>query len=232
MDDSDDTEDAKEQRNGAMRNAIRIPEIAEFPNGFPHLYLNLIFQGSPSEDRVVNAVAYGYVRLVENALFEYRSGKEVFEGYATPKGGWSFQAIGRFVSCFENCITSMHRAILFYRVLRRRNDPLAIALNETRPGFNADAIADRLRTMRHAIQHADDRLRNNEIEEGRPTALAPSGPAKEDSDHQGQEVRIFDRLTLGTEVIMFEELALWLREMAQKADLIASFVRPRENDGA
>ena len=51
-----------------------VPDINEYPKGFPEYWLKSLFIQSPSERYQINALASTYMRLVEAALVEYCSG--------------------------------------------------------------------------------------------------------------------------------------------------------------
>lgn len=55
--------------------SIEVPEINEYPNGFPQHWLKVLFIASISFNFQINALATTYVRLVEAALVEYRLGQ-------------------------------------------------------------------------------------------------------------------------------------------------------------
>ena len=64
--------------------SIEVPDIVEYPKGFPNFWIKSILIQSVSTNVQVNALAKTYVRLVEAALVEYRLGAtklREFSGY-------------------------------------------------------------------------------------------------------------------------------------------------------
>ena len=123
--------------------SIELPEISDYPNGFPNFWINLIFIGSISTNTKVNALAYSYIRLVEAALIEYRLGSSKLNEFYNTHGSFNLGAMHRSIAHFESCLSNMHRAINFYRRLRRNEEqePLPLMLNNKRATFAIEAIA-------------------------------------------------------------------------------------------
>jgi len=210
-----------------MRVLIEAPDLPAHPRGFPAFWSRLLpLHGGPVSQRYqVHALAGSYVRLVEVALFEYRHGCAELRDFWETSDTVKLSAFNRSISHFETCVMSMHRAIGCYRRLRRNKDqdPLAIELNRARPEFITARIADRLRDVRHEIQHLDERLADGEILEGQSFALRPDGPDLPDPLKPDGRLKVFDRLSIGSKEILFKDLAAWLGEMCRVADRIATF---------
>jgi hypothetical protein len=95
------------------------------------------------------------------------------------------------------------------------------------PHFTKDAIANRIREIRDAIQHMDERVLKGEIPEGTTFMLTATGPVTPvpDSDQPNQTLKKIDRLTIGDTEVLFTELVAWLREMGKCAELISQYAR-------
>jgi len=69
--------------------SIEVPEIDEYPRGFPAFWLKTLFVGNVSQSFQVNALASTYIRLVEAALVEYKLGssklKEFWDTHGLPQ---------------------------------------------------------------------------------------------------------------------------------------------------
>ncbi len=205
---------------------IAIPEIDEYQDGFPAFWRNLYFVGSISQNFEVNALVLSYVRLVEAALIEYRLGASKFKEY------WDIRSIGldavfRSVAHFESCLSSMDRAIKCYQRLRRHKggDPVVLLLNHSVPSFFREKIAKRIRDIRNEIHHLDEHLIQGTFREGQWLALRPYGPEAPHPSEDGQTVKTFDRLAIAGRELLFVDLASWLREMSDTANIMANFDR-------
>ena len=207
-----------------MHVSIEVPDIADYPKGFPRYWVSM-FVRTVSSNYQVNALASTYVRLVEAALFEYRLGGAMLREFWGTHTSFNLGAMHRSVSHFESCLSNMYRAINCYRRLSRHKsrDPLCVALNHKRPGFPTASVANRIHVMRHEIHHLEELVMNGRIQEGQPTALMPDGPETPHSTEPNQTVKSIDRLVIGGRELKFSDLATWLTEMARYADKIAQF---------
>ena len=205
--------------------SIEVPEIAEYPQGFPQYWLNVLFIQTVSSNYQINALASTYVRLVEAALVEYRLGTEKLREFWGTHTSVNLGAAHRAVSHFESCLSDMYRATNCYRRLsRHRNqDPLSVSLNEEKPKFATDAVADRFRLMRHEIHHLEELVIDGRLQEGQPFALKPDGPEMPHPTEESQTIKSVDRLVIGEREITFAELAELLREMGRFAERIAAY---------
>ncbi len=205
--------------------SIELPEVTEYPKGFPQYWLKSIFARAVSGNYQVNALASTYVRLVEAALREYRLGGEMLRESWGTHDSFNLGAIYRSVSHFETCLSNMYRAINCYRRLRRHQsrDPLCLALNDKRPAFATASVADQIHAMRHEIHHLEELLMDGRVQESQPTALLPDGPEAPHPTEPNQTVKSIDRLVIGGRELKFSHLATWLTEMARCADRIAEF---------
>ena len=82
--------------------------------------------------------------------------------------------------------------------------------------------------MRDAISHAEEFLADGRLAPGTPYALKATGPVTEVPNGSDQALKTIDRVELGDFSLTFEELAGWLKEMAESAKIIADY-RPRAN---
>lgn len=204
---------------------IEIPEIKDYPQGFPGYWVKTLFIASVSNSYQVNALASTYIRLVEAALVEYRMAQPRLQEFWDEHHSLKLSAMHRAISHFETCLTDMHRAIACFIRLRRHRklpDGLKASLNLEKPGFIADRVFDRLREIRHAIHHLEERVVKGEIEEGEAFVLSPDGPETPHATEPNQTVKRIDRLKIGSSEILFTELAGWLLELGRFAEKIAA----------
>ncbi len=211
-----------------MRIQLELPELTEFPNGFPRHWLNIIFTGNRPDTYQIHAITTTYVRLVEAAFAEYRQGRLLF--HAVWNGDRSTIPIGPHnLACasFESCLTNMHRAVQCMLKIRGRPDvPQALKdLIPKKPRFTEARIADRIRDVRHAIQHLEGQVLDGTIPENTPFALQAVGPETPIPEEPGQTLKTFDRLQIGSSEITFLELCTWLNEMGRCAEQISKFER-------
>jgi len=209
--------------------SIELPDINEYPNGFPEYWLNCIFNGPISTDYRVNSLVSTYVRLVEASLIEYRLAHVRLGEFWKTHDSINIGAMNKAISHFEACILNMHRAIRCFVRLRRSPyapQELKDLLRKDKPSFVADKITDRLANVRDAIHHFDEMILKEEFPEGAPIALKPDGPESLIADENGQSLKIIDRLMIGKMEITFSELAEWLVEMSHYTEIICRY-KPR-----
>jgi hypothetical protein len=205
--------------------SIDLPDITDYPTGFPQYWLKSIFVRTVSANYQVNALASTYVRLVEAALTEYRLGGQLLRDFWGTHDSFNLGAIHRSVSHFENCLSNVYRAINCYRRLRRHGsrDTLCVTLNRERPAFATDFAADQLAGMRNEVHHLEELVMDGRLQEGQAVALRPDGPETPHPTEPNQTVKSIDRLVITGRELTFSDLAMWLREMARYADRIAQF---------
>jgi hypothetical protein len=87
--------------------SINVPEIDEYPKGFPQYWLKTLFISSVSSSFQINALASTYVRLVEAALVEYRLGRLKLKEFWDTHEFVNLGAMHRSISHFESCLSDM-----------------------------------------------------------------------------------------------------------------------------
>lgn len=205
---------------------IEIPEIKKFPNGFLGYWTKFVFIGSISSNPRVNALATTYVRLVEAALIEYRLAEAPLKEFWEESSSIKISAMHKSVAHFEACITNMYRAIRCFTWLRNNEmvpEGLRVILCTDKPTFIADKIAGRLRKVRDAIHHMEEKFMNENIPEGTSFTLYPDGFETPVEGEPGQTLKKIDLLKIGAMEIRFSELAEWLIEMGCYAEKISEY---------
>lgn len=103
------------------------------------------------QDRSLIGLFTNFTRLTDKALREYDAARAELMFYLEPHDGLRMTPYLRAVDHMENCISAAHRAVLN-----------ANALREQRVGRGAPRLTEiqevRLRNVRHAIEHADEKL--------------------------------------------------------------------------
>lgn len=207
-----------------MRNVLDLPAIEEYKGGFAAFHIKYGLIGSISLDTKVNAWSMHFIRLTDSALQEYRRGSERLLEFIARRSDDFMVSFTRSASHFEHCVTSLHRAILHLQMLLKESKDSAVAsfLKEHAPPVASDAnVIAKLKKFRHFIHHVDERLLHGEIQDGEWVALRPNGPELPDPEREGHLIRIFDRLSINNQDILFRDLAKWLQEMATTAQALA-----------
>jgi len=208
---------------------MKIPALTRFSNGFPTFWLSQLFSGHHSTNFQERAVIATYMRLVEGWCVYYEYGRRHAEGIWREGIGIPMGGINLTATYFESCITSMHRAVLCMRRIRGgvgREE--LVRVFRTKLDFVNDKVANRLRDMRDSIQHTDGQILDGAIPENTPFALTVTGPEVPVADpkQRGQTLKTIDRLVLGDNELLFAELATWLNEMGECAEIISNFKGP------
>jgi hypothetical protein len=210
---------------------VDIPEITNYPDGFPSHWMNIILLGNRPDAYKVHAIVTTYVRLVEGALVHYWRARNQVLKFWNMHTAIAIGSHNLSSTYFEDCINSMHRAALCMNRMRGNRDvPDDLkGLFPKRPRFAADAVAKRLRDMRDTIQHMDEKVFNAEIPDGTPFMLLATGleTPVPNSDQPNQTLKVIDRLIIGDQEISFVELATWLTEMGECAEVISKYERPK-----
>lgn len=208
---------------------FEIPKLDVYPSGFPAHWMNVFLLGKRPAAYKAHAIVTTYVRLVEAAYDHYKNARRHAERYWVSHEATSIPigSVIMSVTYFEDCITSMHRAIECMRRIRRyREVPADIrSLFAVKPQFCADAVVRRIRNMRNDIQHMDDRVIRGDIPTDTWFMLMAGGPETpvDDSDQPNQTLKRIDRIFIGSNEILFSELVGWLKEMGECARIISEY---------
>lgn len=204
------------------------PEISHSVNGF---WLRSIFGDFPTENWKVNALTSTFVSLAQNAASEYEQACAYAEDFyinSRGRGGLSLGSMHMMARRYENVISNTHRSIGAFSKLRGHRDApqkFRDHLNANRPAFLSNGFANRVRAMRNAVHHMDEMVGTERLRQGQPLHVLLSGletPVQCD-DQPNQTLMVFDRLTLGTDVILLSELCECLNEMGRQAEYICTY---------
>jgi hypothetical protein len=211
-----------------MHVEIRIPELTKYPNGFPEHWLKTLFLDKGPNTYQARALMSTYIRLVEGAYAHYGTARSHVYTFWNTHTGIAIGSVNLSSTYFEDCINCMHRAVLCITGIRgNKQIPADVKkVLSSRPRFATGAVANRIRAMRHAVQHMDERVLQGKIVEGSLFAIAANGPEVPAEElGVGQTRKIIDRLIMGDQEIMFSELSEWLAEMGDCAELISKYER-------
>ena len=184
-------------------------DMPELPEGSDKTFLadilNVVFtRGGPS-DFAAAAYSRNFIRLCDLAIREYMLAREALIEYInTPNEVMSplFHAVGHL----EQCIHAMRRAIRFARNKQGPRLP--------RMDVISSDVESRIRNIRNAIEHTDERIRKGRIQKGEFLML---GVKSGSIELEGKE-------------IYYSELAKWLKQLKQLAEYMASYHEKNERE--
>ena len=111
--------------------------------------------------------------------------------------------------------------------IRGRHAPADLkSLFPQKPHFTTDAVAGKVRGVRDAIQHMDERVVSGDIPKWTPFALMATGPETLVPEST-QILKVIDRLRIGKNELLFFDLVAWLIEMGDCAELISKYERDK-----
>ncbi|HEX9003361.1 MAG TPA: hypothetical protein VGB07_25865 [Blastocatellia bacterium] len=170
--------------------------------------LNFVFGRVGIQTRPAAQLANNFVRLVDRAILEHELAHAEFKLYVERRG------LERFIrgqGHLETCIQSFHRSLNYVDALRglglRLADGTPLIPRAKDVEVLSTPVRNRIRDLRHAIEHTDERILKNRAPVGNPIALNP-----DDSS-----------VCLEGISLTYEELARWLRQLHSLAVRINSY---------
>ncbi|MFN4310074.1 MAG: hypothetical protein ACK4FK_05715 [Ferrovibrio sp.] len=213
---------------GTFKVELNIPEIASVNYAtFSSYYITQIFGGGFSDETRTNSLIALYMRLVENALRQYETGRKLIHEVWFKRAP-SEIPMSKFVSAmgfFETCITNMHRATECMIAIRSRPFvPQDFKSHLPKPiRFIQEPVAAQLRNMRNAIHHFESEILNGNLPEGSRVLLHVDGPVTKVGDDSR---KVIEHIELGENLIKLSELSNWLSEMYRCAHQICLYKKP------
>ncbi len=188
-----------------------IPDLSDLDSkSILNLMVNLLVGNTPAMMKLDKGSAYfrNLVRLSDKCIIEYEAGRLAcldFEANVSTQN--KFSPLFRAVNHFENCITSLHRAVQHIDKLGADYRNMGDIVQAARALKGAK---ERLRRMRDAIEHTDKLIAGGRIgaNESMFMSVQPDG------------------LHLEQEHIGFGELAGWVRSVNQVASLLMNWGLP------
>jgi len=160
---------------------------------------------SASKERVL---AISYIRLVAKAVHDFELAGSANDAAKEPLS--DFLSAIQVTDHLENCIVTLHRILLFLNALKERGiltaDGGQILLKPRDAPVLARATQEKITDMRDAILHMDERIKKGEYPVGIPITLGPRN----------------GRLELERVVISLNEIASWLDQLSEIAELLAT----------
>lgn len=182
-----------------------MPELPEnYGKTFLTHLLSVVLQRGGPRDFVAAGYSRNFIRLCDLAVQEYGLSRKALNEYVnTPNNVMSplFVATGHM----EQCIQAMRRAIRF---ARHKNGPRL-----PRTEVISREVEARIRNMRDAIEHTDERLREGRIQEGEFLMLVVRS----------------DGIELEGNEILYSELTAWLTQLHNLSEIVATYREEHEN---
>ncbi len=180
-----------------------MPDLSELDNQLTRFLILPILVGEPALSSRERLYRRNFVRLVDNAIWEYQEARsalirQIEEGGAKviPTGAASFF---RFVRHLENCIITTRRLLRLAERINSERGTLRL------PGVarrSLGAYSRNIPAIRDAIEHIDERIREDEVA-ARPVMLGISDEG--------------DRVTIAGHQLRFNDLATTLRKLHELA---------------
>lgn len=176
-----------------------MPKLPEsYGKTFLTLLINVAFTNGGSSDFAAAAYSRNFVRVCDLAIQEYTLAREaLIEFINTPNNIMNplFVATGHL----EQCIHAMRRAIRFARHKNGARLPRIDVISSN--------VEWKIQNMRDAIEHTDERIRKQEIQQGEFLMLAVKS----------------DSIELDGKEISYTELAEWLKQLHDLSEVIATY---------
>ena len=164
------------------------------------LMLNSIFRGTKTTDAHESALVSSYVRLTDKSLLAYQSTRSALLEYVNAPSNRPLSALFRAIDYMETCVGSMKRALLFANAIADRNGQL---VSPNHPLLASDAFP-RLKKIRNAIEHMDERIADGKAGPGTSAPMALLVKS--------------DNIELSGEEISYQDLSQWLTQLHQIAE--------------
>jgi hypothetical protein len=181
-----------------MQSVFNIPDLSDISSRSTSLAMRRIFTSSGPKRREPYALVMNFVRLVDLAVNEYKSGRLAILEFANGNEALRLGSAIRSSAHFEVCIDALKRAINHLKAIRG-NPTVSQNLKDLLPrriGLISGKVESKVTDMRDAIQHLERDIQKGKIIEGQSLALQPTR----------------DDLQLGSLNLRYVELAEWITE--------------------
>jgi hypothetical protein len=146
---------------------FNMPSVDHMSNrGSLNVLLDRTFSGLPPglpSSRVLVGLFTNFVRLTDKALREYDADRTELFSYLRSSADLRTAHYVRAIDHIENCVSATHRAVLNSNALRKNN------VGRSRPRLT-DRQETRLKEVRHAIEHSDEKLLGKQYRNSPPFA--------------------------------------------------------------
>ncbi len=173
--------------------------------------LGLVLSGTGPKKQPSAAFANNFVRLTDRSILEHDLARNELTRFISRR---SIQSFFRAQGHLETCIETLHRALNFAEALKRiglklpDGTPLIPRAKDSE--ILSASIRKRIRDLRHAIQHVEERLIKNGAPVGKSIAL--------NLNNNG--------ISLEGIFITYDELGRWLRELHNLAMRLNNYKEP------
>lgn len=184
---------------------FEIPELSDLKSQSVLLAVNRFFRGAGPKDWKAWALVLNYVRLVDLAVTEYEIARKAILEFASLNETLLLDRPIQASGHFETSVTATKRAIDHLKALRshqRLRDLLPKGITVL-----SGNVENKVTTMRGAIQHLEEDIKNGKISPSQAIALSPK-------EHT---------IELGRCSIRYLDLADWLRELHSLSVKLTSY---------
>lgn len=127
--------------------------------------LNIVLGGRPPQSRKVSAYTTNFIRVVDQAILEYRQARDELLRYVNKEG---FSHYFLAVSHLEMCIIAARRSQRYGERLKREEEGPTIKRAVARC---LQSLEKNILKVRDAIEHMDEKIQKGEVPEGEPISL-------------------------------------------------------------
>jgi len=191
---------------------LKMEDLSRLEKLLPTLMLNLTFvQGDRDISHRTALNRKLYIRLLDKAIDEYNEARELIVAQIAEKQQRIYMF--KFVDHMENCISSVRRILRFLNILKGNRDGLTfsrIIKNHIESLTSTSSIVE----MRNTLEHMDERIRDDVIQEDEPIMLKISGTQ--------------DAIVIGSHSLKFSDLSTLIKKLHEIGQGMAGW---RKSDG-
>jgi hypothetical protein len=160
-----------------MQSEYPMPDLSDLDSLKKQLLVVLIGFGDKGLSRKVGLHRRNFIRLVDKALYEYEEAREDLvaeieeeKNVTASTGGRIIYTFG-FIDHLENCINATKRLLQTVERLKSEKTYTILSRHTRRL---IEGIGKDVANLRHVIEHIDEKIHNDEIEEEEPVMLSLS----------------------------------------------------------
>jgi len=183
-----------------------LPKLSKLSTAF---MARRFFQGGGPKDRLVYGLVINFIRLVDQAAGAYDRAHESLMKYANKHDALAWGQVINASTQLELCTGSVHRALIFAdSICRHQDTPTGLRACFPKKYISfCKASRQKLRDLRHRIQHLEKDLRNGVIKDGEALMIYPDT----------------DAAKLGNIELSYRELARCILKLHEVASQVSSF---------
>ncbi|MCK5061095.1 hypothetical protein KAR28_00935 [Candidatus Parcubacteria bacterium] len=144
-----------------------IPDINRKPKVIACYLAGSLAGSGVGMDKKIELSRKNLVRLIDKAIYEYKMAREtIIEEFSSKENGVIYIHI--IINHFENCLNSIHRVFNLYESIKRnQNGPYIDRSLKKLTKVHKDVV----RKIRNMVEHIDDDIQNDRIQNGQAVAL-------------------------------------------------------------